>query len=140
MKKQTEKEFIAPWEKAFDRVLTPLEEFIHRQTTSGILLMLCAIAALYIANSQWNEAYHHLLEMPFTIGLPEFQLSKSLHHWINDGLMAVFFFVIGLELIRRQPRRRRTAGCPTLHGQLAERYQRRQGYRFVHQTRQVDVI
>jgi NhaA family Na+:H+ antiporter len=70
MKKLTEKEYVAPWEKAFSKVLTPLEEFIHRQTTSGILLMLCAIAALYIANSQWNEAYHHLLEMQFTIGVP----------------------------------------------------------------------
>lgn len=100
MKKQTEREFSALWEKAFDKVLTPLEEFIHRQTTSGILLMLCAVAALYLANSQWNEAYHHLLQIPFTIGLPEFQLSKSLHHWINEGLMALFFFVIGLELKR----------------------------------------
>lgn len=94
------KEYNAPWEKAFKLVLTPLEEFIHRQTTSGILLMLCAIAALYIANSQWSEAYHHLLEMPFTIGVEGFQLSKSVHHWINDGLMALFFFVVGLELKR----------------------------------------
>ncbi len=100
MKKTTEKEYVAPWEKAFDRVLTPLEEFIHRQTTSGVLLMLCAVVALYVANSQWNEAYHHLLELPFTIGVPGFQLSKSLHHWINDGLMAIFFFVVGLELKR----------------------------------------
>ena len=100
MKKPTEKVYVAPWEKAFDRVLTPLDEFIHRQTTSGVLLMLCAIAALYVANSQWNEFYHHLLEMPFTIGVEGFQLSKSLHHWINDGLMALFFFVVGLELKR----------------------------------------
>ncbi|MBL3601511.1 MAG: Na+/H+ antiporter NhaA [gamma proteobacterium endosymbiont of Lamellibrachia anaximandri] len=100
MEKTTKKEFVAPWEKAFDRVLTPLEEFIHRQTTSGVLLMLCAVVALYVANSQWNEAYRHLLELPFTIGMPGFQLSKSLHHWINDGLMAMFFFVVGLELKR----------------------------------------
>ncbi|MES9881489.1 MAG: Na+/H+ antiporter NhaA [Sedimenticola sp.] len=100
MKRLTRKEYIAPWERAFDRVLTPLEVFIHRQTTSGILLMLCAIAALIIANSHWNEAYHHLLQLPFTIGVEGFQLSKSLHHWINDGLMAVFFFVVGLELKR----------------------------------------
>ena len=100
MKKLIGKEYTAPWEKAFDQVLTPLDEFIHRQTTSGILLMLCAIVALYVANSQWSEAYHHLLDMPFTIGMQGFQLSKSLHHWINDGLMAVFFFVIGLELKR----------------------------------------
>ena len=100
MKNKIEKEYNAPWEKAFDRVLTPLDEFIHRQTTSGVLLMLCAVVALYIANSQWNTAYHHLLELQFTIGVEGFQLSKSLHHWVNDGLMAIFFFVIGLELKR----------------------------------------
>jgi len=91
---------MSPWEAAFDRVLTPLEEFIHRQTTSAVLLMLCAVIALVLANSQWNEAYHHLLEIPFTIGSPGLSLSMSLHHWINDGLMALFFFVIGLELKR----------------------------------------
>ena len=100
MKKITKYEYIAPWEKAFERVLTPLEDFIHRQTTSGILLMLCAIMAIYIANSQWSDVYHHVLTIPFTIGIPGFQLSKTLHHWINDGLMAIFFFVIGLELKR----------------------------------------
>jgi len=94
------KEYTAPWEKAFDRVLSPLDEFIHRQTTSGVLLMLCALLALYLANSAYNAAYHRILEMPFTIGFPGFQLSKSLHHWINDGLMALFFFVVGLELKR----------------------------------------
>ena len=86
MKKISRYEYIAPWEKAFDRVLTPLDDFIHRQTTSGILLMLCAIAAIYIANSQWSEAYHHILAIPFSIGIPEFQLSKSLHHWITGSL------------------------------------------------------
>lgn len=100
MKKSIGKEYIAPWERVFERVLTPLDEFIHRQTTSGVLLMLCAIVALYIANSQWSEAYFNLLKMPFTIGMEGFQLSKSLHHWINDGLMAIFFFVVGLELKR----------------------------------------
>ena len=53
------KEYNAPWEKAFDQILTPLEEFIHRQTTSGILLMICAVIALFIANSHWGEGYHH---------------------------------------------------------------------------------
>lgn len=81
-------------------MLTPLDDFIHRQTTSGIILMLCAILAIYIANSPWSETHHHVLTIPFTIGIPGFQLSKTLHHWINDGLMAIFFFVIGLELKR----------------------------------------
>jgi len=100
MRKKITNEFIAPWERAFDRILTPLEEFIHRQTTSAILLMLCAVVALYLANSHWSEAYHRILQIPLTVGFEGFQLSKSLHHWINDGLMALFFFTIGLELKR----------------------------------------
>lgn len=93
-------EYIAPWEKAFSRILTPIEEFIHRQTTSGILLMLCAVVALIIANSELAEPYHKLLKTYVTIGFGEWKLSMSLHHWINDGLMALFFFVVGLELKR----------------------------------------
>ena len=100
MIKLNKKEYIAPWEKAFDLILSPLEEFIHRQTTSGILLMICAITALIIANSPWHEGYHHFLELKLTIGVEGFQLSQTLHHWINDGLMALFFFVVGLELKR----------------------------------------
>ncbi|MDO6562259.1 Na+/H+ antiporter NhaA [Amphritea sp. 1_MG-2023] len=92
--------YTAPWEKAFATVLTPLEEFIHRQTTSGILLMLFAVVALAIANTQLNDVYHHILQIKFTIGIDNFQLSKTLHHWINDGLMALFFLVVGLELKR----------------------------------------
>ena len=94
------KEYVAPWERALDRVISPIEEFIHRQTTSGILLMLCAAIAIVIANSPLAEAYHHLFELYFTVGIENFQLSKSLHHWINDGLMAIFFLVVGLELKR----------------------------------------
>lgn len=94
------KEHIAPWEHAFDRVMSPIEEFIHRQTTSGILLMLCAVLALIIANTSMAHGYHHFFQQHFTIGLENFQLSKSLHHWINDGLMAIFFLVVGLELKR----------------------------------------
>ena len=100
MKQRKDGAFMAPWEAAFDRVLTPLEEFVHRQTTSGAMLMLCAVVALLLANSQWSDAYHHLLEAPFTVGWQELSLSMSVHHWINHGFMAVFFFVIGLELKR----------------------------------------
>ncbi len=99
-RKPFRREYIAPWERAFDRLLTPVEEFIHRQTTSAILLMACALIALFLANSSWNSSYHHVLQTTFTIGFEGFQLSKSVHHWINDGLMALFFFLIGLELKR----------------------------------------
>lgn len=94
------REFMAPWEKAFDSVLSPLDEFIHRQTTSGILLMVCAVIALAVANSGWAEAYQHLIHTRFSITLGSMSLDKSLQHWINDGLMALFFFVVGLELKR----------------------------------------
>ncbi len=100
MSKQTGKEYLSPWEKAFDRVLTPLEEFIHRQTTSGVLLMLCAVVALFIANGPLADTYKDILHAKVTIGGGDLMLSMSLHHWINDGLMALFFFIVGLELKR----------------------------------------
>lgn len=99
--KHAEKGFIyAPWERAFDRVLTPFEEFVHRQTTSGLLLMVSAIVALVLANSFVAEAYFHLLHTPLGIHSGAWALSMSLHHWVNDGLMALFFFVVGMELKR----------------------------------------
>ncbi|GAA5317281.1 MAG: Na+/H+ antiporter NhaA [Candidatus Pelagadaptatus aseana] len=98
--KKRGKEYVAPWERAFDKVISPLEEFIHRQTTSGVLLILCALIALLIANSKFAEPYHHFFKLYFTVGLENFQLSKTVHHWINDGLMAIFFLVVGLELKR----------------------------------------
>ena len=92
--------FSAPWEVHFDRLLTPLEEFIHRQTTSGLLLMACAVVALVLANSPWAEGYQHLIHTPLSFGVGSWVLEKSAQHWINDGLMALFFFVVGLELKR----------------------------------------
>ncbi len=59
-----------------------------------------AFLALILANSPLRDFYHHLWEYELTLGFEEFGLSKSLHHWINDGLMAVFFFVVGLEIKR----------------------------------------
>lgn len=92
--------YIAPWERSFVKILTPLEEFIHRQTTSGVLLMICAIIALFIANSSLYEEYLHLLHTYIGFNVGEFQFKLSLHHWINEALMAGFFFVMGLELKR----------------------------------------
>lgn len=90
----------APWEKAFDRVLTPFEEFVHRQTTSGLLLMATAILALVLANSGLAAAYAHFVHVPVGINVGTWSLEKTAHHWVNDGLMALFFFVVGLELKR----------------------------------------
>jgi Na+:H+ antiporter, NhaA family len=89
-----------PWEKSFDLILTPLEEFIHRQTTSGILLMICAVVALVIANSPLHESYEHFLHEQVAISFGGKAFSLSIHHWINEALMAMFFFIMGLELKR----------------------------------------
>lgn len=90
----------APWEKSFDRILTPLDEFIHRQTTSGVLLMICAVVALVIANSPLSESYEHFLHEQVAISFGSQSFSLSIHHWINEALMALFFFIMGLELKR----------------------------------------
>ncbi|WP_116368811.1 Na+/H+ antiporter NhaA [Parahaliea mediterranea] len=90
----------APWERAFERLMTPLEEFIHRQTTSGILLMICAVIALVVANSPLRDTYEHFLHTDISLGFGEGLFSLSIHHWINELLMAFFFLVMGLELKR----------------------------------------
>lgn len=90
----------APWERQFLRIVTPFEEFIHRQTTTGLVLMGTTVLALLLANSPWAEPYLHLLENYASIGIGDWTLRLSLHHWVNDGLMMLFFFVVGLELKR----------------------------------------
>ncbi|RMG59952.1 MAG: Na+/H+ antiporter NhaA [Gammaproteobacteria bacterium] len=94
------KEYLAPWERAFDRILTPFEEFIHRQTTTGILLISCAVIALIIGNSPLADAYAHLMHAKVAITAGSWKIEHSVHHWINDGLMTLFFFVVGLEIKR----------------------------------------
>ncbi|MDH5379194.1 MAG: Na+/H+ antiporter NhaA [Gammaproteobacteria bacterium] len=90
----------APLEKVFDKIVSPFEDFIHQETTSGLLLMVCALLALVLANSPLAESYQHLLHTPVSLAFGGIELSKTLHHWINDGLMALFFFVVGLEIKR----------------------------------------
>lgn len=81
-------------------IIDPMKRFIGNSTTSGIVLFSSAALALVLANSPWKESYHHFWETIFSIGFGDFVVAKDLHHWINDGLMAVFFFVVGLELKR----------------------------------------
>ena len=91
----------APWERTFSRVLTPLEEFVHNQTASSILLVIATIVALFVANSStFSETYQHILHTPLSLTLSNWGISMSLHHWVNDALMAIFFFVVGMELKR----------------------------------------
>lgn len=88
------------WERAFGVLLTPFEAFAKKNSSSGILLGMCTIIAIIIANSSWNEGYHHLLATKFSLAFGDRVLNMSLHHWINDGLMAIFFFLVGLEIKR----------------------------------------
>jgi NhaA family Na+:H+ antiporter len=83
-----------------DRTLEPINKFLHFENSGGIVLFLSVLMAIVWANSPWSEEYHHLWEIPFSIGVGSGILTYSIHHWINDGLMAMFFFVVGLELKR----------------------------------------
>lgn len=65
-----------------------------------MMLLFATIAALIIANSPLGDAYHHMLESHIVMGISDLIIDKSVHHWINDGLMAVFFLLIGLEIKR----------------------------------------
>ena len=90
----------APWERTFKKVATPFEHFLHAQTTTGIILMVMTVLALILANTPLSEGYEHILHTPIDLTVGSWKLSNSLHHWINDGLMAIFFFIIGLEIKR----------------------------------------
>ena len=90
----------APWEKKFSKVLNPFEEFVHRQTTSGLVLMASAVIALLLANSSFAEIYTHITHTLVGLNVGVWKLEMSLHHWVNDALMALFFFLVGMELKR----------------------------------------
>lgn len=81
-------------------LMRPFEDFFKNQASGGIILLATTIIALVLANSPLSHLYHHFWETKLTIGGATFGLTQSLHHWINDGLMAVFFFVVGLEIKR----------------------------------------
>jgi Na+:H+ antiporter, NhaA family len=82
------------------KFIGPIERFVRAETTAGVFLFGSAIVALIWANSPWSEFYHHLWENHLSISFAGYTIDKNLHHWINDGLMAMFFFVVGLELKR----------------------------------------
>lgn len=90
-------------------VLLPAERFIYSETISGALLLACAIAALAWVNSPWSESYFALRNTPVSLHIGGFSLALDLQHWVNDGLMAIFFFVVALEIKRE-----------LIHGNLAD--------------------
>ncbi|MHB1048683.1 MAG: Na+/H+ antiporter NhaA [Bacteroidota bacterium] len=76
------------------------KDFIHSNTAGGIILLISTAVALAWANSGYSQIYFDLWEQHLSIGAGSFELSKTLHHWINDGLMVIFFFLVGLEIKR----------------------------------------
>jgi len=81
-------------------VARPLAEFLHVEAAGGILLLAATITALVWANSPWRDAYDQLWHTELAFRLGRYAFGESLQHWVNDGLMAVFFFVVGLEIKR----------------------------------------
>jgi Na+:H+ antiporter, NhaA family len=82
------------------KILKPLQEFVRLESAGGLVLMATAVLALVIANTPLTIYYKQLLDLPLEIRIGSFNIAKPLLLWINDGLMAIFFFLVGLELKR----------------------------------------
>jgi NhaA family Na+:H+ antiporter len=83
-----------------DRLTRPFQVFAANKLGGAILLLVATVVAMVWANSSYAHHYVEWLHTYATIGIGDFQLSKSISHWINDGLMGIFFFVVGLEIKR----------------------------------------
>jgi NhaA family Na+:H+ antiporter len=90
----------APARTLARKALAPVERFLSIEAASGVLLLLVAVAALIWANSPWRGLYARLWHVPLGLRLGPWAFERDLHFWINDGLMTVFFFVVGLEIRR----------------------------------------
>ncbi|MGH8897748.1 MAG: Na+/H+ antiporter NhaA [Egibacteraceae bacterium] len=100
------------------RLIRPLQDFLAAEVSSGALLVAAAALALVWANSPWRTSYQRLWETVLVVGLGDHQLALDLRQWVNEGLMAVFFFVVGLEikreLVEGELRDRRKAVLPAV--------------------------
>jgi NhaA family Na+:H+ antiporter len=86
-------------------LVMPIQRFIHIQGISSIILLAAAVIALLWANSPWHDSYHHVWEMELSLS----RLQLPIHAWINDMLMAIFFFLVGMEIKHE-----------IVHGELAD--------------------
>ena len=100
------------------RLVRPLQEFLSTATASATLLLVAATAALLWANSPWGDGYRRLWATDLGAVLGSWSISMDLRHWLNDGLMALFFLVVGLEIKRElltgELRDRREAALPAI--------------------------
>jgi NhaA family Na+:H+ antiporter len=89
-----------PFRRRVQRILAPVERFLAIEAASGIVLMVAAAGALVWANSPWRGVYSNLWHIPVGFRFGSVAFERELHFWINDGMMTVFFFVVGLEIRR----------------------------------------
>jgi Na+:H+ antiporter, NhaA family len=87
-------------QEPIDRLTAPLRRFLHVQAASGLVLLIASVTALLLANSQFSTAYLAFWELSAEVALGEHAFRETIKHLINDALMAVFFFVVGLEVKR----------------------------------------
>src|SRR5581483_11724708 len=83
-----------------ERLARPFQTFARAESSGGLVLLACTAVALAWANSPWSERYFQLWEQTLTVGGAGWGITMTLHHWIGDGLMALFFFLVGLEIKR----------------------------------------
>ena len=109
---------MAPSDPLHRRMVRPLQEFLQESTASAVLLLIAALVALVWVNSPIGDSYERLWRTTFTLGSGRWAVSHDLRHWVNDGLMALFFLVVGLEIKREflsgELRDRRTAALPVI--------------------------
>jgi Na+:H+ antiporter, NhaA family len=108
------------------RLIRPLVDFLHTEAAGGVALIVATIVALVWANSPWDASYHDLWATRLAVSLGSWELDLDLRGWVNDGLMALFFFVVGLEIKRelvegelRDRRRAMLPACAALGGMVA---------------------
>ncbi|HET6662830.1 MAG TPA: Na+/H+ antiporter NhaA, partial [Acidimicrobiales bacterium] len=105
---------VTPW----TRRLAPVREFVATENASAVILLAATVAAVVWANSPWSESYERLWDTEVALSFGSAELALDLRDWINDGLMAFFFFVVGLEIRREfdmgELRERRRVATPVL--------------------------
>lgn len=100
MHRHTQRQDLPRAQLLAERAFATLERFLHIEAASGIVLLVAAATALIWANSSFAHSYHALWHLPLSIGIGGWTYSQSLHFWINDALMTVFFLVVGMEIRR----------------------------------------
>ena len=100
MRRPTSRRHVPRAQRVAEQAFATLERFLHVEAVSGLVLLFAAAVALIWANSPYADGYHAFWHLPVSIGLGDLVFNQSLHFWINDGLMTVFFLVVGMEVRR----------------------------------------